>query len=76
MKPEDIKTLEQAERFVEGCLNDFELGIVSKSDTIKHFADYTIQIATLVEKKQLSCNYCNKSFIYLDDLQTHIFEDH
>jgi hypothetical protein len=41
MKAEEINTLDDAERFCEGCLNDFELGISTKSETMKELARYT-----------------------------------
>jgi len=41
MKPEQIQTLSDAERYVEGCLNDFEMGISTKAETMKYFAQYT-----------------------------------
>ena len=47
MKAKDIKSLEQAESYCEGLLNDFELGISDKSETMKALAEYTIRIAEL-----------------------------
>lgn len=41
MKAEDINTLEDAERFVEGVINDFESGVCDKTETMKQFAWYT-----------------------------------
>lgn len=41
MKAEDINTAEDAERFCEGCLNDMEMGIATKAETMKQLAKYT-----------------------------------
>ncbi len=52
MKVEDIKTVDDMERFVEGCLNDMDAGIATKAETIRHLADYTVHIVQLVVTKQ------------------------
>lgn len=41
MKAEDIKNKEDANNFVEGCINDFEAGISTKSETITLLGEYT-----------------------------------
>ena len=50
MEAKDIKTLEQAERFVEGCLNDLIEGIATKGETMKQLAEYTGRIIGLTSK--------------------------
>ena len=50
MKAEEIKTLEQAENYCEGLLNDFESCISDKAETMKALADYTIRIAELAKQ--------------------------
>ena len=41
MKAEQINTLEEAEQFCEGVLNDFETGICNKAETMKQLSLYT-----------------------------------
>jgi len=44
MKTEDIKTISDAQRYVEGCVNDYEAGISSKEELISHLGEYTCAI--------------------------------
>jgi len=41
MKANEINTVEDMENYIEGCLNDFDLGIATKEETIKYFQEYT-----------------------------------
>jgi len=41
IKVENIETLDQANRFIEGCLNDFEDGFSTKLETIELLGQYT-----------------------------------
>ena len=50
MKPQDIKTANQALLFIEGCINDFEAGVSDKDETIMALMDYTAQIIYLTEQ--------------------------
>ena len=45
MELTDITSIDNCEAYIEGVLNDFELGIISKSDAMKCFGEYTIFIA-------------------------------
>ena len=45
MKPNEIKSLEQAEYYCEGLVNDLQQGLISKSDAMKDLARYTAVIA-------------------------------
>ena len=56
MKAEDLKTPDDIERYIEGCLNDFENGISTKSETTAHLGEMAVQIykQTLKESAQLS----------------------
>ena len=45
MKPNEIKSLEQAEYYCEGLVNDLQEGLISKSDAMKDLASYTAVIA-------------------------------
>lgn len=49
MEAKNIKSVDDAERFIEGCLNDFESGIATKSDAMKHLADYTARIIEMAK---------------------------
>lgn len=50
MKIEDIKSVDQMERFVEGCLNDFESGVSTKEETMSLLGDYTIHVIEVARK--------------------------
>lgn len=47
MKVEDIKAIEDANRYVEGCINDFEQGISTKDETIGYLGQYTARLMEL-----------------------------
>jgi hypothetical protein len=47
MKAEDIKTIEDAENYVEGCINDFEAGISTKEETLTSLGEYTGRLMEL-----------------------------
>ena len=44
MKVEEIESLSDAQRYVEGCLNDYEAGIATKDETLGHLGKYTARI--------------------------------
>ena len=44
MHTKDIYTLEDAQRHVEGIINDFDGGISTKEETVSHLFDYTVRI--------------------------------
>lgn len=39
MKVENVTTQNDIERYIEGCINDFEMGISEKSETIAYLAE-------------------------------------
>jgi len=41
MKIQDVKSIQQANRFVEGTINDFENGIATKDETMVLMGEYT-----------------------------------
>lgn len=47
MKVKDIKTLQDANRYVEGCINDFEHGISTKEETMAFLGEYTGRLMEL-----------------------------
>ena len=47
MKVENIRTLDDASNYVEGCLNDYEAGISTKSETLGLLGEYTARIMEL-----------------------------
>lgn len=47
MKPEDIVTIQDAERFVEGCLNDFSECLSTKEETMTLMGQYTQRLMNL-----------------------------
>ena len=36
----DINTIKDMQQYVEGCINDFELGLSTKTQTIKYLEEY------------------------------------
>lgn len=63
MRAEDINSIEDCERFIEGCLNDFYYCISTKSETMKLFLDYTKRLNDL---HNLAMSY-EKAGWYKDD---------
>lgn len=59
MKVENIKNINDMERYLEGCLNDFELGISTKGETMGCLIDYTIKVVELT-KERLSKTFNTK----------------
>lgn len=50
MKLEDIRTADDIEIYIEGCLNDFELGFISKIKTIDLIGELVVHIYKLAKK--------------------------
>lgn len=50
MHPKDIHTLADAQRHVEGCLNDMEEGIATKAETLSHLFEYTMRVMEIASK--------------------------
>ena len=48
LKIEDIKTVSDMQRFVEGCINDLDAGVATKEETVNHLKDYTMKVITLI----------------------------
>lgn len=42
MKVEDIKTLNQAQNYVEGCINDLCEGLSTREETLGYLGQYTV----------------------------------
>lgn len=51
METKDIKTIKDAENYIEGCMNDFESGVSTKEETITYLGEYTTRIIELVTNK-------------------------
>lgn len=54
MKVEQIKTPDDIERYIEGCLNDFEAAISTKDETIVLLAKLVVYIYKAAKKDQLT----------------------
>lgn len=52
MRTENIKTIDDAQQYVEGCINDFESGISSKQKTLNLLGEYTARIMEIFAKNQ------------------------
>lgn len=44
MKAIDVKTPDDIERYIEGCINDFEMGISDKDETIVYLAELVVHV--------------------------------
>jgi len=49
MEAKDIKDYRDAQRYVEGCLNDLLDGISTKEETMTYMKEYTLRIIEIVE---------------------------
>ena len=47
MKLENVKTADDLERYIEGCINDFEADISGKDETIVAIAELVIHVYKL-----------------------------
>lgn len=47
MKVENIETLEEAQRYVEGCVNDYEAGLSTKEELLGYLGKYTGRLMEL-----------------------------
>jgi hypothetical protein len=52
MEAKEIKTVQDAQTYLEGVLNDFEAGIATKSETMKYLAEYTAKVFELSRVKK------------------------
>lgn len=50
MEPEDIKTMADAQRYVEGCVNDFEGGISTKLELLRFMHEYTVHVMDVASR--------------------------
>ena len=53
MKVENIKSTDDIERYIEGCLNDFESAISTKEETLVYIAELVVYIYKQAKKEQL-----------------------
>ena len=64
MKAQDINSAEDCLVYIEGCLNDFEMAISTKEETMNLFLDMVIRINDLagvrIEKLQNHIDSANK----------------
>ncbi len=51
MQVTDIVSADDIERYIEGCLNDFEAGISTKEDTVTYLCELAIYIIKTVRKE-------------------------
>ena len=52
MKVENVKTADDIERYIEGCINDFESGISDKDETTIAIAELVVHIYKLAFKER------------------------
>lgn len=73
MEAKDIRTLQDANRYFEGCLNDYEHGIMSKEETMTAFFDFAVKMNNLhIEKVTELVNEIEKCSF---ELQVGVFKD-
>lgn len=53
MKLENVKTADDLERYIEGCINDFEAGISDKDETTIAIAELVVHIYKLALKERI-----------------------
>ena len=54
MKVERIRTADDVERYIEGCLNDYEEGISTKDETVVNLAELVAHVYTkATEEKRI-----------------------
>lgn len=47
MNVQDIKTLNQAQNYVEGCINDLCEGLSTREETLGYLGEYTARLMEL-----------------------------
>jgi len=47
----NIKSVDDIETYIDGCLNDFEFGILTKEETKEHIAELMLFITKKSNKK-------------------------
>ena len=52
MKLENIRTADEIENYIEGCLNDFQLGFRSKKKTVELIGELVVHIYKLALKER------------------------
>ena len=54
MKVEQIRTADDVERYIDGCLNDYEAGVSTKDETVVNLAELVAHVyAKAAEKKRI-----------------------
>lgn len=56
MKVEQIATTDDIEAYIEGCLNDFELGISEKEETLVHIAELVAYVYNKAKNEETTQN--------------------
>lgn len=56
MKVEQIATTDDIEAHIEGCLNDFELGISEKEETLVHIAELVAYVYNKAKNEETTQN--------------------
>ena len=60
MKVENVRNTDDIERYIEGCINDFEMGISDKSETIVHLAELVAHVYIGAKKEMIRNERLNK----------------
>ena len=54
MKPEEIQSINDMQTFVEGCINDFDMGIMDKEEFLNLMNRYSMRLYELGQKNPLT----------------------
>lgn len=54
LKAENINTLEDMQNYVEGVINDYEVGISTKKETLSFLKDYTFRVLELCNQNKFN----------------------
>jgi len=49
----DVKTAQQIEQYIEGCVNDLEAGVITNTETVIEIAELVGHVSKLVASKYL-----------------------
>lgn len=58
MKVKDVKKPDDVTRYIEGCLNNFEMAISTKDETLVFLAELVVHVYKVGQSEQLSCSTC------------------
>lgn len=69
MKLEDVNSIDDVERYLEGCLNDFDAGLSDKTETMNYMGDLILKVYKMALKTVPKADKLNLMMLlqYLND---------